>query len=237
MSKSTIVIYSGGVDSTTLLYYMRSEGHRIKALGIDYGQRHIKELAAARSICDTVNVEFRIGNLSELGPLLAGSALTSHDLDVPDGHYTDESMQLTVVPNRNMLMLSVAIAWAVSSDFGGVAYAAHAGDHAIYPDCRPEFVDALFHAARVCHYRPIDVVSPFIHKTKADIVKIGDELSVPFAQTWSCYRGETLHCGRCGTCTERAEAFVLAGVSDPTVYSSTPRIPEDSRNTEDWTSG
>ena len=216
---------------------MRSEGHRIKALGIDYGQHHIKELAAARSICDTVNVEFQIGNLSELGSLLAGSALTSHDLDVPDGHYTDESMQLTVVPNRNMLMLSVAIAWAVSSDFGGVAYAAHAGDHAIYPDCRPEFVDALFHAARVCHYRPIDVVCPFIHRTKADIVKIGDGLSVPFAQTWSCYRGETLHCGRCGTCTERAEAFVLAGVSDPTVYSSTPRIPEDSRNTEDWTSG
>jgi len=224
MSKRTIVIYSGGIDSTTLLYFLQSEGHQIKALGIDYGQRHVKELAAARNICDAVNVEFRIGNLSEIGSLLEGSALTSHNLVVPNGHYTDESMKLTVVPNRNMLMLSVAIGWAISSDFEGVSYAAHVGDHTIYPDCRPEFVDSLSRIAKVCHYRPIEVVCPFVNRTKADIVKIGDGLGVPFAQTWSCYRGEELHCGRCGTCTERAEAFVLAEVSDPTIYSSTPSI-------------
>ena len=134
---TTVLIYSGGIDSTTLLYLLLSEGYRVKALGIDYGQRHRKELAAAREICKNLDVEFRVADLSELSVLLAGSALTSQEIGVPEGHYQDETMKLTVVPNRNMLMLSVAIAWAISSKFHSVAYAAHAGDHAIYPDCGP----------------------------------------------------------------------------------------------------
>ncbi|MDA2937250.1 7-cyano-7-deazaguanine synthase QueC [Acidobacteria bacterium AH-259-A15] len=229
MPKTTILIYSGGIDSTTLLYSFLSKGYGVKALGIDYGQRHLKELTAARNICENLGVEFRVGNLAELRPLLAGSSLTSQEVDVPEGYYTDESMKLTVVPNRNMLMMSVAIAWAISSDFDSVAYAAHAGDHAIYPDCRPEFVDALARAAALCHYHSIQILRPFMQKTKAEIVKMGHELRVPFSLTWSCYKGGELHCGRCGTCTERAEAFLLAGVSDPTTYASAPRIPEGIR--------
>ena len=224
MSESTIIIYSGGLDSTTLMYHLKSRGHRIKALGINYGQRHIKELAAAKEICAELDIEFNTGDLSGLGSLLAENSLTTAEVNVPDGHYAEESMQITVVPNRNMLMLSVGIAWAISANFDSVAYAAHAGDHVIYPDCRPEFAYALASAARLCHYRSIEIQFPFIRKTKAEIVKRGHQLGVPFASTWSCYKGEKQHCGRCGTCTERAEAFVLAGVTDPTVYSSKPHI-------------
>ena len=216
--KKTILIYSGGVDSTTLLYFLRSQGCRVKGLGINYGQRHLKELDAAREICTGLGVEFRVADLSSLKSLLAGSALTSQDIEVPEGHYTSEKMKVTVVPNRNMLMLAVATSWAISSDFDSVAYAAHAGDHVIYPDCRPEFVQALGRATKLCHFDAIEILTPFIHKTKGKIVKMGDRLKVPFHLTWSCYWGRKVHCGKCGTCTERAEAFLLAGIPDPTVY-------------------
>ncbi len=225
MTKTTVLIYSGGIDSTTLLYLLLSDGYHVKALGIDYGQRHGKELFAARGICESRGVEFRVADLSKLSPMLAGSSLTSKEIAVPEGHYEDETMKLTVVPNRNMLMLSVAIAWAIGAQVDSVAYAAHAGDRAIYPDCRAEFVDALAQAAALCHYRPIEILRPFIDKTKADIVKIGHDLDVPFDRTWSCYKGEKLHCGRCGTCTERAEAFARVGVPDPTAYASAPAQP------------
>lgn len=222
--KKTILIYSGGVDSTTLLYFLLSQGHTVKALGINYGQRHLKELDAAGEICAGLDIGFRVADLSSLRAILAGSALTSEEITVPEGHYTSQSMKTTVVPNRNMLMLAVAIAWAISSQYDSVAYAAHAGDHVIYPDCRPEFVRALGEAARLCHYDPIEILTPFIYKTKADIVKIGHDLKAPFHLTWSCYGGQEIHCGRCGTCTERAEAFVLAQVPDPTRYASTPQF-------------
>ena len=225
VKKSTVLIYSGGMDSTTLLYFLLSEGYRVKALGVDYGQRHRKELTAARKICQELNVEFQIADLSGVKSLLTGSALTTQEMLVPEGHYTDDTMKLTVVPNRNMVMLSLAIARAIGCRFQSVAYAAHAGDHVIYPDCRPEFVDAMGRAAELCHYRPVQILRPFVHKTKADIVKIGQELKVPFSWTWSCYKGKALHCGRCGTCTERAEAFALAGVPDPTAYASALRLP------------
>ena len=229
MSEGTIIIYSGGLDSTILMYHLKSRGQRIKALGINYGQRHIKELVAAEEICAELDVEFSTGDLSGLGSLLAGNSLTTAEVNIPDGHYAEESMRITVVPNRNMLMFSVGIAWAINSNFDSVAYAAHAGDHAIYPDCRPEFAYALANAARLCHYRSIEVRFPFIRKTKTEIVKLGHQLGVPFASTWSCYKGEEQHCGRCGTCTERAEAFVLAGVPDPTVYFSKPHISTQQR--------
>jgi 7-cyano-7-deazaguanine synthase len=223
-TKKTILIYSGGVDSTTLLYFLLSQGHEVNALGVNYGQRHLKELDAAQEICASLGIDFRVADLSSLKPLLTGSALTSEQITVPKGHYASDSMKITVVPNRNMLMLAVAIAWAISSRYDSVAYAAHAGDHAIYPDCRPEFVRALEEAARLCHYDPIEILTPFIHKTKAEIVKIGHDLKVPFHLTWSCYCGQEIHCGKCGTCTERAEAFMLAHVPDPTRYASTPAL-------------
>ncbi len=212
-----ILVYSGGLDSTVLLYHLRQKGHEVRGLGIDYGQRHRKELDAARSICDRLGVEYRVADLNGLRPLLGGSALTDA-IAVPEGHYTDASMKQTVVPNRNMIMLSVAIGWAVSLKYDAVAYAAHAGDHAIYPDCRPEFADAMDRAASLCDWHPMRILRPFVDKTKADLVRLGALLGVPFEMTWSCYNGETLHCGRCGTCVERREAFELAGVEDPTEY-------------------
>lgn len=216
---ATILIYSGGLDSTVLLYYLRGQGHGLRCLGIDYGQRHRRELRAAEAICGEAGVEYRIADLSAVRPLLAGSALTG-DTDVPEGPYTDENMKLTVVPNRNMIMLSVAIGWAVSLKFDAVAYAPHAGDHPAYPDCRPEFTEVMGRAAALCHWRPIRLVTPFIDKTKADIVRMGAELAVPFERTWSCYQGGEVHCGKCATCVERRQAFRAAGVDDPTAYAS-----------------
>ena len=212
-----VLVYSGGLDSTVLLYHLRAEGHEVRCLGIDYGQRHKRELEAAAAICRQVGTEYRVADLRTLRPLLAGSALTD-DVAVPEGHYTDETMKQTVVPNRNMIMLAVAIGWAVSLKCDAVAYAAHAGDHTIYPDCRPEFADAMDKVAALCDWRPIRVVRPFVEKSKADLVRIGAGLGVPFERTWSCYKGGEYHCGRCGTCVERREAFATASVADPTRY-------------------
>ena len=210
------------MDSTTLLYQLLSQGHHVQALGIDYGQRHLKELAAAARICARAGVPFRSADLSAVTGFLAGSALTSPEVEIPSGEYDPESMKVTVVPNRNMLMLAVALAWAISSECGTVAYAAHAGDHEVYPDCRPEFVEALARTAGLCHYDPVELAAPFLRLTKVDIVRLGIRLAVPYDLTWSCYRGEELHCGSCGTCNERANAFIRAGVPDPTVYRSLP---------------
>lgn len=214
---NTILIYSGGLDSTVLLYHLRAAGDEVRGLGIDYGQRHRRELEAAAAICRGLGIEYRVADLSTLRSLLAGSSLTS-DVAVPEGHYTDETMKQTVVPNRNMIMLAVAIGWAVSLRYDAVAYAAHAGDHTIYPDCRPEFAEAMDRAAALCDWHPVRLVRPFVEKTKADLVRIGASLGVPFERTWSCYKGGEYHCGRCGTCVERREAFTIAGVADLTVY-------------------
>lgn len=215
----TVLIYSGGLDSTVLLYHLRDQGREVRCLSVDYGQRHGRELKAAASICGDLGIEHRVADLASIRPLLAGSALTDA-VDVPEGHYTDASMKATIVPNRNMIMLSVAIGWAVSLKFDAVAYAAHGGDHPIYPDCRPEFIEAVGHAARLCDWHPVELQAPFAGKTKADLVRLGAQLGVPFERTWSCYKGGKRHCGRCGTCVERREAFTLAGVEDPTSYES-----------------
>lgn len=212
-----VLLFSGGLDSTTALYQLKNEGHEVQCLAVDYGQRHKRELEAARSIAKKAEVPFHLLDLRSARILIAGSSQTG-DIDVPEGHYTQESMKLTVVPNRNMIMLSMAIGWAVNLKFDAVSYAAHAGDHAIYPDCRREFVEAMQKASRLCDWHPVEVVAPFVDKTKSEIVKIGHKLSVPFDLTWSCYKGGDLHCGKCGTCVERQEAFELAHVADPTHY-------------------
>ena len=224
MSRKAILIYSGGMDSTTLLYSLISEGYLVKALGVDYGQRHRKELDSARTICETQRIEFQIADLSSLKPLFGQSALTNTSVALPEGAYDAENMKVTVVPNRNMLMLAVAISWAIASEFKTVAYAAHAGDRAVYPDCRHEFIEALGQAAGLCDYEPIEILSPFILKSKAEIVRIGSKLKVPLHLTWSCYKGEALHCGTCGTCQQRAQAFLAAAVPDPTCYAAPPQI-------------
>ncbi|MFM9146691.1 MAG: 7-cyano-7-deazaguanine synthase, partial [Verrucomicrobiota bacterium] len=139
---------------------------------------------------------------------------------VPEGHYEEESMKATVVPNRNMLLISVATAWAVSLRAESVAYGAHGGDHAIYPDCRPEFAEALDRAVRLADWHEVRLERPFVKMDKAAIVRRGAELDVPFSLTWSCYVGGERHCGKCGTCVERKEAFRLARVTDPTDYAA-----------------
>ena len=224
MSRKAVLIYSGGMDSTTLLYSLISEGYLVKALGVDYGQRHLKELDSAQTICEALRIEFQIADLSSIKALFGQSALTNTSVDVPEGAYDLENMKVTVVPNRNMLMLAVAISWAIGSEFRTVAYAAHAGDRAVYPDCRHEFVEALGRAAELCDFEPIKILSPFIRKSKAEIVSIGSRLRVPFHLTWSCYKGEALHCGTCGTCQQRAKAFLVSGVTDPTHYAAPPQI-------------
>ena len=208
------------MDSTVLLYRLAKDGDELKALSINYGQRHSKEIEYAESICRNLGVEHRVANLESLSELLSGSALTSDDLEVPEGHYAEDNMKATVVPNRNMILLSVAAGWAISSEFDRVAYAAHSGDHAIYPDCRNEFADALDATIRLADWREVSLYRPFVDCAKADLVKLGAELGVPFEKTWSCYKGLDLHCGRCGTCIERREAFHLAGIHDPTYYSA-----------------
>ena len=215
----TIVTYSGGLDSTVLLYYLLSEGHEVSALSVDYGQRHAIELKRATQISEGLRIPYETVDLSSINSLLSGSSLTSSEIDVAEGHYTEENMKTTVVPNRNMILLALAAAKAISTGASQVAYAAHSGDHAIYPDCRNAFVDTMAKAISLCDWEDIELSCPFVDWTKADIVRRGAELDVPFGLTWSCYKGCKKHCGRCGTCIERREAFCLAGVDDPTDYA------------------
>lgn len=214
----TLLIYSGGMDSTTLLYWLQMIGRDVLTLGINYGQKHGKELEYAERLTTRLNIPFKVADLSALRPLLSGSSQTDDNVPVPEGHYAAESMKLTVVPNRNMIMLATAAGYGMSQGCDTVAYAAHAGDHAIYPDCRPEFADALDGALRLADWKPIRLERPFIQYTKSDIARIGRLLEVPFNETWSCYKGGELHCGKCGTCVERREAL---GPLDPTEYEGT----------------
>lgn len=217
---NVIAVYSGGLDSTVLLYHLLDRGNDVAALSVDYGQRHRRELDHARAVACQLGIEHETADLRGITHLLGGSSQTDSAIDVPHGHYAAESMKVTVVPNRNLILLAVASAWAISRRATCVAYAAHGGDHAIYPDCRPEFAEAVNACLGVADWHSIKLACPFLRLTKADIVARGAELGVPFGQTWSCYEGGQVHCGRCGTCVERREAFALAGVDDPTEYAS-----------------
>ncbi len=215
-----VVVYSGGLDSTVLLYHLRGEGHGVKALSVNYGQRHARELDAARAITAALGVEFRLLDLSCLGTLFPGTALTSSEVAVPMVEYDPASMQMTTVPNRNMVLLAVALAWAAHLEYDGVAFAAHAGVTTTYPDCRPAFVEAMDRVAQEADWRRLRVLAPFVKWTKTEVVRRGAALGVPFGQTWSCYVGGPRHCGQCGTCRDRRQAFTEAGILDPTEYAS-----------------
>jgi len=212
-----VVIASGGLDSTVLMHHLSSDGHDVTGLGINYGQRHSRELQAGLFVSAFLGLPYRVADLSGIRELIANSSQTG-DIEVPEGHYAEESMKQTVVPNRNMILLSVAIGYAVNIGADAVAYGAHAGDHAIYPDCRPEFAAAMSKASLLCDWNPVELLRPFVVWTKSDIVRRGHELNTPMGATWSCYKGGLKHCGKCGTCVERREAFELAGVPDPTEY-------------------
>lgn len=218
MPAKTVVVHSGGLDSTTLLYHLLANGHDVKTLTIDYRQRHLKEAEAARQICKRLGIEHRLVELPQLVQVFGANALTDSTAVLPEGAYSEETISRTTVPNRNMIFLSIAIGWAASLQFDGVAFGAHAGEFTNYPDCQPEFAAAMNAAAAVSHTRPIAVHSPFITWNKTQIVQRGVELGVPFEQTWSCYSGGELHCGRCSTCHDRRQAFANAGVKDPVSY-------------------
>ena len=217
-----LCVISGGMDSATLLYKALAEGgDAVEAVSFNYGQRHKKELNYASELCGLLNVRHDVVDVSTLTPYIGGSSLTD-DIAVPDGHYTEDSMAITVVPNRNAIMLAIAYGIAVARGAEVVGAAMHAGDHAIYPDCRPAFVEAFDSMQRVAvegHGHPgLRLWTPFINQSKADIAAEGMGLGVNYAMTWSCYKGQLLHCGKCGTCYERREAFELAGMKDPTEY-------------------
>lgn len=217
-TRKIVLILSGGLDSSVLLYHLRAEGHDVRALSVDYGQRHSRELEHARHIAAAAGVAHRIVDLQGLAPLFAGSGLVNQSIAIPHGEYAEQNMRVTVVPNRNMIMLSVAVAWALSEKASAVSFAAHHGYHTLYADCRPEFIEALRRAIHLADDDRVDLVAPFATWTKADIVRRGAELGVPLGMTWSCYEGAEAHCGRCGTCVERREAFAVAGIEDPTRY-------------------
>ncbi len=213
-----IVILSGGLDSTTLLYHLRDEGHVVHALTFDYGQRHQKEIEAAITICELTKTPQEIVDLSALAPLFGANALTDQSVDLPSGEYAKETIGTTTVPNRNMIMLSVAIGRAISLGFDAVAFGAHGGVNGVmYADCSPMFLDAMKSVAKECDERKLEILAPFVKWDKAGIVRRGVELGVPFEHTWSCYEGSNQPCGKCGTCVDRANAFLELGVPDPVV--------------------
>jgi len=216
----TIVICSGGLDSVSLAHKVAGEGRLLSLLSFDYGQRHVKEVAYAAACAKRLGVAHKVLDIRAIGAGLSGSALTD-DIDVPDGHYEEASMKLTVVPNRNAIMLSIAFGLAAAVKAKRVAAAVHGGDHFIYPDCRPGFMQAFQvmqnHALE--GYADVTLYTPYVQGSKADIITDGASNGTPFEQTWSCYKGGDRHCGRCGTCVERREAFDLAGVTDPTDYA------------------
>ena len=213
-----LVLFSGGLDSTVLATQMKRDAEETRLLSINYGQRHAKELEHSQRVAKHLDLPHEILKLPQLGAILCGSSLTDKSLALPEGHYAEESMKSTVVPNRNMILLALAGGHALSLGFDTIAYAAHAGDHTIYPDCRPAFADAMDRAFGLADWNTLSLHRPFVDMTKSDLVSLGTELDAPLHLTWSCYAGNEIHCGKCGTCVERKEAFALANVPDPTKY-------------------
>jgi 7-cyano-7-deazaguanine synthase len=222
MNNKAVVIASGGIDSSTLLFKTVNENYETYALTFIYGQKHKKEIDCAKWICEHLEVSHKILDISVLKEILSGSALTDSSIAIPEvpadvSHY--DTLKATIVPNRNSIFLSIAIGYAVSTGGNRVFFGAHHSDRGIYPDCRPEFVEAFESAERLATDNPDLIVdAPFAHMDKSDIVRLGTELGVPYQKTWSCYRGDELHCGVCSSCRERKRAFTQSGVPDPIHY-------------------
>lgn len=214
--KKTLLIYSGGLDSTTLLYYLLHNGVEVSCVNFQYGSKHnAAELECAKKVTFGLKVDLAVIDLSNIFKNFKSSLLTGGE-EIPHGHYQAENMKSTVVAYRNGIMLSIAAGIADSADICNVAYAAHSGDHFIYPDCRPEFYSAQSDAILRGTINGIKLIAPFVHLDKKDIVEIGSACNVPWGWTWTCYEGDSIkgHCGKCGSCVERKEAFALAKVID-----------------------
>jgi 7-cyano-7-deazaguanine synthase len=221
-----VVLCSGGMDSVAALYWARKEHEVIACVSFDYGSKHNHcEIPFAAEHASKLGVRHEIIPLRFMDRLFASDLLASGG-DIPEGHYEAENMKQTVVPFRNAIMLSIATGFAESIGAEGVAIAAHGGDHAIYPDCREDFMRAMGDTMRLGTYAQVQLLRPFIAMTKGAIAAEGAKLGVDFSRTWSCYKGGAIHCGRCGTCVERREAFIAAGLPDPTVYASRDPLPD-----------
>jgi len=222
MNKKAVIILSGGIDSATLAYSSLDQGFEVECLTILYGQRHSREADSARRVSEALGAPHKVVDLSPLGEILSGSALTDAKIDVPEVPETAEhydTLKTTIVPNRNAIFLSIAVGYAVSIDAENVFFGAHSSDRGVYPDCRVEFVEAFQASERLATDEPdLVIAAPFVGMEKADIVRLGVRLGVPFGQTWSCYKGGMVHCGVCSSCRERKRAFIEARVPDPTGY-------------------
>lgn len=219
MTEKAVVIYSGGMDSFTILNKAKQEGYELYALTFDYGQKHKKEIEYASRVCQELGINHRIIDITAINQLLQSSSLTS-EKDIPEGHYADDNMKSTMVPNRNMILLSLAIGYAVDIGANKVFYGAHSGDHAIYPDCRPEFVEAMNAVAKIANYEPVEIVTPYLSGDKISILADGLKMGLDYGKSWTCYNGREKACGKCGSCDERLEAFRLNNAIDPLPYET-----------------
>lgn len=221
-----VVLISGGLDSTVALYDAAFRGAVALGLSFDYGAKHnARELPCAAWQCAQLKIPHRVVRLDFMNDLFRSDLLQSGG-PIPEGHYQEANMRSTVVPFRNGILLAIAAGVAESLGAQAVTIAAHGGDHAIYPDCRETFFSPFASAVRAGTYAGIELRRPFVAVPKADLVRLGHDRGVDFRHTWSCYQGGAIHCGRCGTCVERREAFLLAGVEDPTLYAGLGPLPE-----------
>jgi 7-cyano-7-deazaguanine synthase len=219
------VLLSGGMDSVAAFYEVLGTHEVAACLSFDYGAKHnAREIPFAKLHADRAGVLHQVIPLDFMNRLFKSDLLQSGG-DIPEGHYAEESMKQTVVPFRNGIMLAIATGYAESIGTEGLVIAAHSGDHAIYPDCREPFMRAMATAMGEGTYAKIQLLRPFIAMDKTAIARRGVELGIDFSETWSCYKGGEIHCGVCGTCVERREAFILAGLPDPTRYERTPTLP------------
>ena len=214
------------MDSVSALYDAMRSHEVVGCLSFDYGAKHNhKEIPFAIWHSEKNNIKHHTVSLGFVDELFKSDLLKSGG-DIPEGHYEEDNMKSTVVPFRNGIMLSIAAGFAESEEAEGLVIAAHSGDHAIYPDCREDFMKSMGDAIRSGTYVGIELLRPFISMRKEDIAKRGDDLGVDFSKTWSCYKGGEIHCGKCGTCVERREAFMIAGLADPTEYLDAGPLPE-----------
>jgi len=221
-----VVLCSGGMDSVSALYWANAEHEVVAALSYNYGSKHNpREIPFAKLHADKLGIRQQIINLDFIDKLF-NSALLSSGGEIPEGHYQAENMKQTVVPFRNAIMLSIAAGWAESLEAEGLVIAAHSGDHAIYPDCREAFMKAMADTIREGTYAGIKLLRPFIDLNKGAIVTVGVKHGVDFSKTYSCYKGGAIHCGKCGTCVERREAFIDAHIPDPTEYLTHEALPK-----------
>jgi 7-cyano-7-deazaguanine synthase len=230
VKSNVVVLVSGGMDSVTALYDAVKRYDIVTGVSFDYGAKHNdKEIPFAAFHCQKLGIGHEVISLDFINRVFKSDLLKSGGA-IPEGHYEEETMKQTVVPFRNGIMMAIVAGYAESVEAKGLVIAAHAGDHAVYPDCREDFMKSMGDAIRLGTYLQVEVIRPFIAMSKAEIAKRGQELGVDYSRTWSCYKGDDVHCGKCGTCVERREAFITAGMKDPTVYKDKGPLPRKPTN-------